>query len=184
MLGAPARRTAFGAAAINLLLTLLAVWSYDYTRSGYQLQSSVMILRDWDLKFFTGADGLSLLMLLLTSIVTLAAVWVTPEVERHERAFFASVLLIAAGALGAFASLDLFFFYAFHELALIPTFLLIGIWGSGERQSAAWKITIYLATGSFILLLGLLMLYRSVPEAARSFDIRALQKAANLGLIP
>jgi NADH-quinone oxidoreductase subunit M len=80
--------------------------------------------------------------------------------------------------LGAFASLDLFFFYAFHELALVPTFLLIGIWGTGNRQIAAWKITIYLATGSFILLLGLIMLYRAVPEAARSFDIRALQAAA------
>ena len=79
--------------------------------------------------------------------------------------------------MGAFASLDLFFFYAFHELALIPTFLLIGIWGSGNRQAAAWKITIYLATGSFILLLGLIMLYRSVPEAARSFDFRDLAKS-------
>ena len=48
--------------------------------------------------------------------------------------------------MGAFASLDLFFFYAFHELALIPTFLLIGIWGTGNRHAAAWKITIYLAT--------------------------------------
>ncbi len=82
--------------------------------------------------------------------------------------------------MGAFASLDLFFFYAFHELALIPTFLLIGIWGSGNRVIAAWKITIYLATGSFILLLGLIMLYRAVPETARSFDFRVLQKSAIL----
>src|SRR6476660_3045380 len=82
--------------------------------------------------------------------------------------------------MGAFASLDLFFFYCFHELALIPTFLLIGIWGSGNRQLAAWKITIYLATGSFILLLGLIMLYRAVPETARSFDFRVLQKSAVL----
>jgi NADH-quinone oxidoreductase subunit M len=74
----------------------------------------------------------------------------------------------------------LFFFYAFHELALVPTFLLIGIWGTGDRQAAAWKITIYLATGSFILLVGLIMLYRAVPEAARSFDFRDLQQAAIL----
>jgi NADH-quinone oxidoreductase subunit M len=93
-------------------------------------------------------------------------------------------LFISAGAVGAFASLDMFFFYAFHELALIPTFLLIGIWGSGNRYAAAWKVTIYLATGSFILLLGLIMLYRSVPEAARTFDLRALQAAATAGAIP
>ena len=85
---------------------------------------------------------------------------------------------IASGAIGAFASLDLFFFYAFHELALIPTFLLIGIWGSGNRFAAAWKVTIYLGLGSFVLLLGLILLYRSVPTALRSFDLRALQAVA------
>ena len=65
--------------------------------------------------------------------------------------------------------IDLFFFYAFHELALIPTFLLIGIWGSGNRVAAAWKITIYLAIGSFILLLGLILLYQSVPARIAQF---------------
>src|SRR5205085_8183081 len=83
----------------------------------------------------------------------------------------------------AFASLDLFFFYAFHELALIPTFLLIGIWGSGNRTAAAWKITIYLALGSFILLLGLIALYQSIPEASRTFDMREL-RALSAGLSP
>ncbi len=72
----------------------------------------------------------------------------------------------------------MFFFYAFHELALIPTFLLIGIWGSGNRNAAAWKITIYLALGSFILLIGLILLYQSVPAAARTFDFRTLPAAA------
>jgi NADH-quinone oxidoreductase subunit M len=92
-------------------------------------------------------------------------------------------LFISAGTIGAFASIDLFFFYAFHELALIPTFLLIGIWGSGNRVAAAWKITIYLAIGSFILLLGLILLYQSFPASSRSFDIRALTAAAGLGEI-
>jgi len=81
-------------------------------------------------------------------------------------------------AIVAFASIDLFFFYAFHELALIPTFLLIGNLGSGNRVAAAWKITIYLAVGSFFLLLGLILLYQSFPLASRSFDIRVLQTAA------
>ena len=92
-------------------------------------------------------------------------------------------LFISSGAIGAFASIDLFFFYAFHELALIPTFLLIGIWGSGNRVAAAWKITIYLAIGSFILLLGLILLYQSFPLGSRSFDIRTLQTAASMGQI-
>jgi NADH-quinone oxidoreductase subunit M len=94
------------------------------------------------------------------------------------------VLFIAAGVAGAFASQDLFFFYAFHELALIPTFLLIGIWGSGERHSAAWKITIYLALGSFILLIGLIALYFAVPADLRTFDMIKLQALGASNVIP
>src|SRR5207253_7915419 len=139
-----------------------------------------VVSADWRIHFAFGVDGLSLLMLLLATSVSVAAVWFADKIDNYERAFYACLLFIAAGAIGAFASLDLFFFYAFHELALVPTFLLIGIWGTGDRQVAAWKITIYLATGSFILLLGLIMLYRAVPESARSFDFRVLQQSAIL----
>jgi NADH-quinone oxidoreductase subunit M len=180
LLGAPARRTALWTSGITLGATLLLYLGFEAGQRGYQMVTSFPISPDWNINFTLGIDGLSLMMLLLTALVTFAAVWFTGEIVQHRNAFYACLLFIAAGALGAFASLDLFFFYAFHELALIPTFLLIGIWGSGNRQVAAWKITIYLATGSFILLLGLIMLYRSVPEAARSFDFRALEKAAVL----
>ena len=126
-------------------------------------------------------------MLLLTAIVGFAAVWVAPhpdKLERYPGLYYACLMFIIAGATGAFASLDLFFFYAFHELALIPTFLLIGIWGSGDRITAAWKITIYLALGSFVLLIGLLALYFNIPEAARTLNIPALQALALSGGIP
>src|SRR5438477_11668603 len=122
-------------------------------------------------------------MVLLAAIVTVAAVWFAGRIDKYENAFYACLLFISGSAIGAFASIDLFFFYAFHELALIPTFLLIGIWGSGNRVAAAWKITIYLAIGSFILLLGLILLYQSVPAVSRSFDIRALTIAGSLGQI-
>jgi NADH-quinone oxidoreductase subunit M len=162
LLGAPARKTALGAAAAEFLLTLFAFLSYDKAKAGFQFLSSTPIAPEWKLNYLVGADGLSVLMLLLTGIVTLAAIWVTPK----------------------FASVDLFFLYAFHELALIPTFLLIGLWGSGERHTAAWKITIYLGLGSFILLIGLLDLYLAVPEALRTFNLIDLQKLATSGAIP
>jgi NADH-quinone oxidoreductase subunit M len=180
LLGAPARKTALWAAGFLLGATLLAYLGFENGQRGFQMVTSYPISSDWKINFTLGIDGLSLMMLFLTALVTFAAVWFTGEITQHQNAFYACLLFITAGALGAFASLDLFFFYAFHELALIPTFLLIGIWGTGNRQAAAWKITIYLATGSFILLLGLIMLYRSVPEAARSFDFRVLQKSAVL----
>jgi NADH-quinone oxidoreductase subunit M len=183
MVGAPARKTALAASVSAFAAALFLLLSFDHNQTDFQRVTSFTISPEWHLSFTTGVDGLSLVMVLLATIVTLAAVWFTGTVERQENAFYACLLFISGGAIGAFASIDLFFFYAFHELALIPTFLLIGIWGSGNRVAAAWKITIYLAIGSFILLLGLILLYQSLPVAARSFDIRALDAAARLGQI-
>ena len=183
MVGAPARKTALAASVLTLAAALFLLASFQLLQRDFQHVTSFTISPEWHLSFSTGVDGLSLAMVLLAAIVTLAAVWFARKIEKYEKAFYACLLFISGGAIGAFASIDLFFFYAFHELALIPTFLLIGIWGSGNRIAAAWKITIYLAVGSFILLLGLILLYQSVPAASRSFDIRALQAAASLGQI-
>ena len=171
MFGAPARKSATVSAWVQLLLTLFAIIGYDRAKGGYQFLSSTTIVPDWGLALTFGADGLALVMLLLTALVTVAAVMSAPAISKREGLFFASLLLIDAGAAGAFASLDLVFFYAFHELALIPTFVLIGIWGHGERFNAAWKITIYLAAGSIILLVGLVKLYLAFPAEARTFDM-------------
>lgn len=183
MAGAPARKTALIASILTLAATVSLLASLRGDQGDFQHVTSFTISPEWHLSFATGLDGLSLVMVFLAAIVTLAAVWFTGEIDRYENAFYACLLFISGGAIGAFASIDLFFFYAFHELALIPTFLLIGIWGSGNRIAAAWKITIYLAIGSFILLLGLILLFQSVPAASRSFDIRALKAAAGLGQI-
>src|SRR6476661_4865582 len=184
MVGAPARKTAFAASVLTLAAGLFLLASFKHGQPDFQHVTSFTISPEWRLSFTTGIDGLSLIMVLLAAIVTLAAVWFAGPIDKYENAFHACLLFISGGAIGAFASLNLFFFYAFHELALIPTFLLIGIWGSENRVAAAWKITIYLAIGSFILLLGLILLYQSLPPGWRSFDIRALTVAASLGQIP
>ena len=179
--GVPARFSALVAAILNLVVMLALFMEFDRSAAGFQFVSSFAVSSDWGIHLAFGVDGLSLLMLLLAAIVTVAAIWFTGKIDNHENAFYACLLFISAGAIGAFASIDLFFFYAFHELALIPTFLLIGIWGTGNRTRAAWKITIYLTVGSFILLIGLILLYQSLPPGARSFDLRGLQSviAAN-----
>src|SRR5689334_12358984 len=174
MIGLPARLTAMAASVLTLLVSAIIFLRFNAT-SGFQFVVTYPISPELRLNFALGVDGLSLLMILLGAIVLVAAVWVTGEIEHHENAFYACLLLIAGGAIGAFASLNLFFFYAFHELALIPTFLLIGIWGTGNRRAAAWKVTIYLALGSIILLVGLIMLYRAVPASARSLDLQVLR---------
>jgi hypothetical protein len=142
MLGAPARQTSIAAAGANLALGLWAAFSWQ---SGFW-NFSVPVLEQPALNLAFGMqDGLSAVMIALSVLVTLAATLNARAPEGREKLYYSSILLIAAGAIGAFAATDLFFFFAFHELALIPTFLMIGILGRGDRQAIAWKITIYLA---------------------------------------
>jgi NADH-quinone oxidoreductase subunit M len=181
--GFPARRVAIAAAAANVALSAGLLFSFDFTASGYQLVTSCPVVPSLGIAFTLGADGLSLAMLLLSTVVTLAAVCVARPPQTNSAWFYTCLLFISAGAIGAFASVDAFFFYMFHELALVPTFLLIGIWGSGDRQTAAWKITIYLAFGSFILLIGLIGLWLAMPVGSRSFDMRVIADQARQGAL-
>jgi len=165
--GAPARRTAVLAATVNLVL---AGWAAANWHSP-SLSSSLLVLNRPEIHLSFGfIDGMSAIMVLLAAAVTFAAVHSGRCPEGREKLYYGSTLLISAGALGAFASTDLFFFYAFHELALIPTFLMIGILGSGDRREAAWKITIYLGAGSMVLLAGLLWL----ASQTGTFDMVAM----------
>lgn len=166
LLGAPARLTAVGACAVNFILGLGSVFCWKAEVWSF----SVPVLERPALNLsFAYYDGMSLVMVVLSVIVALAAVLSGKAPAGNEKLYYGSSLLIAAGAIGAFASTDLFFFYAFHEMALIPTFLMIGILGRGDRRGVAWKITIYLGLGSLILLAGLVWLAAlagtfSIPE--------------------
>ena len=153
--GVKARLTALIASGLILFLGLGSVfcWQADVWSISFEVLATPSI--HLAMGFY---DGISVIMLLLSVIVLFAAILHGGAPEGREKLWYASSLLIGAGAIGAFLSTDLFFFYAFHELALIPTFLMIGILGKGERKEAAWKITIYLAFGSIVLLAGLLWL--------------------------
>ncbi len=153
--GGKARSIATGAAALNLIIGLGSVFSFDHSVWNFSWQVLSQPSIHLALGFY---DGMSMIMVALSALVLFAAVMSGKCPEGHEKLWYSSILFIGAGGLGAFLSTDLFFFYAFHELALIPTFLMIGMLGSGERKEAAWKITIYLALGSIILLAGLIWL--------------------------
>ena len=175
LLGAPARLTAIAASALNLVLGLAAVFSWKSTVWSF----SAPVLEKPALNLaFAFTDGMSVIMVLLSVIVTLAAVLSGKSPVGREKLYFGSSLLISAGALGAFAATDLFFFYAFHELALVPTFLMIGILGRGDRRAAAWKITIYLGLGSIVLLAGLV----GLANFTGTYDIPTM--LANKAQIP
>jgi len=139
--------------------------------SSFQFEQTIPWVEKLDLNWHVGVDGISVVLVLLTGIVGFAAALVSWDIQKRQKEFYILLLLMIAGAMGMFASLDIFFLYAFHELALIPTFLMIGIWGSGQREYAAWKVTLYLSAGAFVALVGLIALYFVPPEVRRTFDL-------------
>ena len=128
------------------------------------------------LKF--GVDGISLSMILLTSIVTFAGIFASWQVEYLTKEFFISLIILAGGVFGFFISLDLFTLFLFYELAVIPMYLLIGIWGSGPKEYSAMKLTLMLMGGSALLLVGLLGIYfNSAPDGGKlTFDLTEIVK--------
>jgi NADH-quinone oxidoreductase subunit M len=171
LLGSPARSTAIGVSVVNLAFGLYAAFTWQCSSWSFSLP----VLEKPALHLAFGfPDGMSVIMVLLTVIVTLAAVLSGTAPAGREKLYFGSSLLISGGALGAFASTDLFFFFAFHELALIPTFLMIGMLGRGDRREAAWKITLYLGLASVILLAGFVWL----ANLTGTYDIPQMVAAA------
>ncbi len=181
-LGAPARFTALGASVLVLLIGLYCGINFQTSLEGggsVQFASSRTLLEMTGfpkLSLAFGLDGISLVLVLLSAIVLVAAVWVAPleaAIKGSAKLYYVSLLLIGGGALGAFTATDLFFLYAFHELALIPTFLMIGIFGHGEqRVRTAWTITIFLGVGSLILLVGLILAVGALGGS--TFDVATL----------
>jgi NADH-quinone oxidoreductase subunit M len=176
----PARPTAMVAAGINLILSLGLLWNYPSAsvHGGYAYVMDV----PWvtmpglpSIMFHFAVDGISLPLVFLTGIVTLAAIAISPTKIRRAPEYYCYLLLMSLGAMGAFTTLDLFFFFIFHDFALIATFLLIGIWGTQNRQFASFQVTIYLMAGSLVLLTGFIALVMALPAAARTFDIVQLQ---------
>jgi len=173
-LGSRPKATALWASIFNFIPGCLA--SGVVLRSGELLfgPEPISAREVFPAKFILGMDGLSLSMVWLTLLVTLTAVGFARVGIKREKEYFICLLLIGLGALGAFLSVDLFYFFTFHEVALIPTFLLVGMWGHGDRAGAAWRMTVFLMLGSMVLLVGLIGLYLALPETARSLDWRVL----------
>jgi NADH-quinone oxidoreductase subunit M len=186
-MGAPARLTAVVASTVNLLWVLVLAVRFPAFKSATDLAfvNKHMVLDNPSIAFAVGADGVSMIMALLTVLVTFAAVW---QIVDKPSMYHIASLLISGGALGAFLCTDLFFIYAFHEVALIPTFLMIGIHGRAEkdqRLAVAWKTTIYLGAGSLVLLAGLVWAVIEFSGGGKlTFDLVALRAQAAMSPLP
>lgn len=181
-LGLPKRwsvRLAYVAFAFPMLAGLHAWWHFAAAAktSGYAflvtyptgLQTSLGI----SLKL--GLNGISMPLFAMAGVVGFAAGLYAIQSQAERLKIYLMLLLIMQGGLmGVFASVDVFFFYFFHELALIPTFIMVGVWGGRDRSYAAMKMTIYLTAGAMISLVGLIALY--VKSGANTFDLIALRE--------
>ncbi len=167
---------------VTLLATLVsmacAVAMFSGFQTGltqYQFEQTIPWVQSLGINYHVGVDGVNVGLILMGAIVAFAAACVSREITKFEKEFYLLLLIMTGGILGAFASLDLFFFYFFHELALVPTFIMIGVWGRGEnRNYATFQITLYLSLGALIALVGLIALYLQLPVSQRTFDIAKL----------
>lgn len=156
-------------------LALLMFVRFQAGLDGWQFEQQVPWIDSLGISFHLGVDGINVGLVLMSAIVAFAAACVSREIKSHDKQFYILLLLMTGGVLGAFASVDLFWFYFFHELALVPTFIMIGVWGRGERRGyATFQITLYLSLGALISLAGLVILY--LQSGANTFDMALLAR--------
>jgi NADH-quinone oxidoreductase subunit M len=175
------------AIGMGIQLTMAAVLVFLYLSARHAGNTAEMLFvgnHEWfkslNIHYTVGVDGISVAMIALTSLVVFAGIFASWEVEFLTKEFFVSLILLATGVFGFFISIDLFTMFLFYELAVIPMYLLIGIWGSGPKDYSAMKLTLMLMGGSALLLLGILGIYfNSAPAGGRfTFNILEISKVS------
>ncbi|GBD33320.1 MAG: NADH:ubiquinone oxidoreductase subunit M [Gemmatimonadales bacterium] len=158
-------------------------WSFD-PQAGMQFQVVRPWIADWGIFYRLGVDGISLFMVLLTTFtMPLAVLGSWNYIERRERAYYALMLLLTTGMIGVFVALDLFLFYVFWELMLIPMYFIIGVWGGEQRLYAAIKFFIYTFLGSLLMLVAILVAYYLVGRATGEYSFAYDHLLRNAGYL-
>jgi NADH-quinone oxidoreductase subunit M len=158
------RLLGLAATLVTFLLALLLLWRFETGSADYQFVTRVPWVASLGISYYVGLDGINVGLVFMAALIGFAAACVSWEIKNHEKEFYILLLVMTGGIIGAFASLDLFLFYFFHELALVPTFIMIGVWGRGEQKNyATFQITLYLSLGALIALVGLVGIYLEGP---------------------
>ena len=176
---------------ISLALSVVVFARYDYDEGGFQLLRSY----DWlpgplDVNLALGLDGISAPLIVLNGIVLLGGVFISQSISYRNREFFTLLLALAAGVYGVFVVRDLFFLFFFYELAVLPMYLLIGVWGSSTnfgtflrtKEYGAMKLILYLVAGSVLIWVGILAVYVEASGlGAPTFSLQGLEALADAG---
>jgi NADH-quinone oxidoreductase subunit M len=178
------RVVALAAGVVALLLSLWVYLSYNQAAAGYQFIEEYPWVPQFGISYHVGVDGLSLPLVLLTSIVMVTGVLISWGIDDRPREFFAFLFLLATGVFGVFVALDLFHLFFFYEIAVFPMYLLIAIWGWVKtREYAAMKLTMYLFIGSVISLIGALAMFFAVRNftGQSTFNMLTIAQAQQAG---
>ncbi len=171
------RALALAGTVIQLIMACVLLVEFQWARGAgdsalFLFQESYTWYAPLNIKYHIGVDGVSVAMIMLTSMVVLAGVLVSWNVSSMSREFFFLLLFLSLGAYGFFISLDLFTLFFFLEVAVIPKFMLIGIWGSGKKEYSAMKLALMLMGGSALVFVGIVGLYmNSFHSGLNTFSI-------------
>ncbi|MFQ6613931.1 MAG: NuoM family protein [Fidelibacterota bacterium] len=163
------------ATGLQLWVAVILLMKYDNAVGTYQFLEKVAWIPSFNIHYTLGVDGLSLPMVLLTPLLSFLAVFVSWNVEKATKGYFALFLLLDTGMIGVFLALDFFLFYVFWEVMLLPMYFLIGMWGGPQREYAAIKFFLYTLVGSVLMLIAMLALYFTNGE---TFDLITLSQTA------
>ncbi len=156
------REAALAVSLITFVLSLPLAFAYDYSDSARTMQfaTDVAWMESPAIRYHVAVDGISLFLVLLTTFLTVLSVLISwRSVTKHVKEFFFFLLLLETGTVGVFAAVDLFLFYVFWEVTLVPMYFLIGIWGHERRVYAALKFFLFTVIGSLLMLVGIIWLY-------------------------
>jgi NADH-quinone oxidoreductase subunit M len=162
---------------IEFAISVPLWWAFDPGTTAMQFEQLRPWIPAWGISYRIGIDGISLFMVLLTTFtMPLAVLGSFNYIKERERGFYALLLVLTTGMLGVFVALDLFLFYVFWEIMLIPMYFIIGVWGGERRLYAAIKFFVYTFVGSLLMLVAILTLYTQVAAATGtgSFDYHHL----------
>ncbi len=160
------KKTAIGFMGVNLLLTLFMFAQYNVSEGGMQFVENIVCSEFLGINYMMGVDGISAPLMLLTSLIIFAGSCISYDMNERTKEFFVFLMILVCGVYGVFASQNLLFFYIFFELALVPMYTLVGVWGSVRKDYAAMKLVLYLLIGSVFVLVGIISvyLYAASPE--------------------
>ena len=150
------RTTALSIGGVLFAITLWMLTQFDPTIAGIQFTENLPWVQELGLNYHLGVDGLSLLLLILNGLLTMIAIYITPETIVRPKLYYAMIFALNAGVAGAFLAQNLLLFFLFYELELIPLYLLISVWGGVRRGYAGTKFLIYTAISGILVLAGFL----------------------------